>query len=153
MVKDLLTHTMGTVVAPGSVLLTLVPAGEELQADVLVRNLDVGFVRTGLPAQVKVATYPFQKYGLVAGTVVHVSPDAAEPAAGNRSGDEDAVPASNGYRVRVALLRQSLAFDGASLPLTAGMQVEAEIRLGERSVLEYLLAPVRKAWHEAGRER
>jgi HlyD family secretion protein len=41
----------------------------------------------------------------------------------------------------------------AELPLVSGMQVSAEIKLGERTVLEYLLAPVQKAWHEAGRER
>ncbi|MFO1397037.1 MAG: HlyD family type I secretion periplasmic adaptor subunit [Burkholderiales bacterium] len=152
-IKDLVAHTVGTVVAPGAVLLTLVPAGDELQADVLVRNLDVGFVRVGQPARVKVATYPFQKYGLVDGTVIHVSPDASEPVSTPRASEEDAAPAPNGYRVRIALARQSLAFDGASLPLTAGMQVEAEIRLGERTLLEYLLAPVRKAWHEAARER
>ena len=64
MVKDLATHTLGTVVSPGTVLLTLVPAGEELQADVLVRNLDVGFVHVGQPVKVKIATYPFQKYGI-----------------------------------------------------------------------------------------
>ncbi len=152
-IKDLGTHTVGTVVAPGAVLLTLVPAGDELQADVLVRNLDVGFVRVGQPAQVKVATYPFQKYGLVEGAVVHVSPDATEPGASTRAPDDETAPAPAGYRVRVALARQSLAFDGTTLPLTAGMQVEAEIRLGERTVLEYLLAPLRKAWHEAARER
>lgn len=152
-VKDVATHTVGSIVSPGAVLLTLVPAGDELQAEVLVRNLDVGFVRTGLPARVKVATYPFQKYGLVEGIVVHVSPDAAEPVAAPRPGDDDTLPAPNGYRVRVALPQQSLAFDGATLPLASGMQVEAEIRLGDRTVLDYLLAPVRKAWHEAARER
>ena len=63
-IKDLATQTLGTVVSPGTVLLTLVPAGEELQADVMVRNLDVGFVHVGQPARVKIATYPFQKYGI-----------------------------------------------------------------------------------------
>lgn len=152
-VKDLVTHTVGTVVAPGVVLVSMVPAGDELQADVLVRNLDVGFVKLGQPAKVKIATYPFQKYGLVDGVVVHVSPDAAEPPAGARPPDDEGQPAANGYRVRVALAGQSLAFDDGTLPFASGMQVEAEIRLGERTVLEYLLAPVRKAWHEAARER
>lgn len=152
-IKDLVAHTVGTVVAPGAVLLTLVPAGDELQADVLVRNLDVGFVRLGQPARVKVATYPFQKYGLLEGVVIHVSADAAEPGAAARPNEDETAPAPNGYRVRIALARQSLAFDGTPLPLTAGMQLDAEIRLGERTVLEYLVAPVRKAWHEAARER
>lgn len=43
--------------------------------------------------------------------------------------------------------------DGVRYPLAPGMQVSAEIHLGTRTVLEYLLSPVRKAWHEAGRER
>lgn len=154
-VKDLLTHTMGTVVAPGSVLLTLVPAGEELQADVLVRNLDVGFVRVGQSARIKVATYPFQKYGIVDGVVVHVSPDATEPAGAPapNAPAADGGAMLNSYRARIALATQRLEFDGTPLPLVSGMQVDGEIRLGERSLLEYLLAPVQKAWHDAARER
>jgi HlyD family secretion protein len=152
-IKDLATHTLGTVVSPGTVLLTLVPAGEELQADVLVRNLDVGFVHVGQTAKVKVATYPFQKYGTVQGVVTHVSADASEGPARREPADDAVAPSQNGYRARVALAAQSVAFDGRSLPLTSGMQVEAEIRLGERSLLEYVLAPFQKAWHEAARER
>lgn len=153
-VKDLVTHTLGAVVSPGTVLLTLVPSGEELQADVLVRNLDVGFVRVGQPARVKVATYPFQKYGMIDGVVVHVSPDATEtPSAPAATGTVDSAPAANTYRARIALAAQSLAFDGRMLPLVSGMQVDGEIRLGERTLLEYLLAPLKTAWHDAARER
>jgi hemolysin D len=153
-VKDLATHTVGTVVAPGAVLLTLVPAGDALEAEVAVANADAGFVRAGQPARVKIAAYPFQKYGLVDGTVVRVGPDAVEPAAARReapAGGDAAV--AGAFVARIALPAQSLVFDGAALPLAAGMQVAAEIRLGERSVLEYLLAPMQKAWHDAARER
>jgi HlyD family secretion protein len=154
-VKDLATHTVGTVVSPGTVLLTLVPIGEELQADVLVRHVDAGFVRVGQRARVKLASYPFQKYGLIEGAVVHVSPDASDNTATRRdAADQESIsPAPGGYRVRVDLATQSLAFDGHSLPLVSGMQVAAEIRLGDRTLLEYLLAPVQRAWHEAARER
>jgi len=155
-VKDLATHTLGTVVSPGTILLTLVPAGEELQADVLVRNLDVGFVRVGQRAKIKVATYPFQKYGILDGVVVHVSPDANEGASPLRDpAEEDApsAPSPNGYRARVALVAQSLPFQGHTLPLSSGMQVDVEIRLGERTLIEYLLAPIQRGWHDAGRER
>jgi HlyD family secretion protein len=103
---------------------------------------------------VKLATYPFQKYGLIEGTVVHLSPDATEASQTRKENDsENASSSNNGYRARIALASQSLAFDGHALPFTSGMQVAAEIRLGERTLLEYLLAPVRKAWHEAARER
>jgi HlyD family secretion protein len=123
---------------------------------VLVRTLAVGFVPVGQAAKIKIATYPFQKYGILDGVVVHVSPDASETPAPRRDNAEDdagGLPAPNGYRARVALASQSLAFDTRPLLLTSGMQVEAEIRLGDRSLIEYVLAPFQKAWHEAARER
>ena len=51
------------------------------------------------------------------------------------------------------VMRMELEMDGRRFPLSAGMQANAEILLGTRTVMEYLLSPVRKAWHEAGRER
>jgi HlyD family secretion protein len=154
-IKDLATHTIGSVVSPGTILLTLVPAGEELQAEVQVRNIDVGFVHVGQSAKVKVGSYPFQKYGTIDGGVVHLSPDATESQPRRDGAEDDAAHAlaANGYRARIGLAAQGLAFDNRTLPLTSGMQVEAEIRLGERSLLEYVLAPFQKAWHEAARER
>ena len=68
-VKDLATHTPGTVVAPGAILLTLVPRDEPLVAEVWINNADAGFVHSGQRARVKIATFPFQKYG-VDGTVL-----------------------------------------------------------------------------------
>jgi len=155
-VKDLATHTVGTVVSPGTILLTLVPAGEELQAEVIITNLDAGFVRTGQVAKVKVATFPFQKYGVVDGTVVRIGPDAQDATGPRSQGTEADDPvngAIEGYRARVALAGQNVMFDGQPLLLVSGMQVSAEIHLGQRSLLAYLLAPLQKAWHEAGRER
>ena len=153
-VKDIATHTRGAVVGAGTVLLTLVPAGEELQAEVVVRHVDAGFVRAGQAARVKLAPYPFQKYGLLSGVVERVSPDATAGGPARRDTGEDAdASAGSGYRARVALESQSLAFDGQLLPLTSGMLVAAEIRLGERTLFEYLAAPLRRAWHDAARER
>ena len=116
----------------------------------MLRNEDAGFVKPGQHAQVKIAAFPFQKYGLVEGEVIRVGPDAVQPS-GDR-GDGSAAT-MNGYRARIALKSQSIAFDDARLALVAGMQANAEIHLGRRPLIDYLLAPVRKAWHEAGRER
>jgi HlyD family secretion protein len=154
-VKDLAAHTAGTVVSPGTVLLTLVPHGDELQAEVMVKNLDVGFVRPGQQAKVKLVAYPFQKYGMIDGAVTRLSADASETANG-RAEDSDAEGKSAvraTYRARIALPVQRLRIGNNELPFVSGMQVTAEIKLGERTVLEYLLAPVQKAWHEAARER
>jgi multidrug resistance efflux pump len=65
-------------VQPGTVLLTLVPKEETLRAEVWVSNEDIGFVRQGQPVKLKFAAFPFQKYGMVEGTVEHVSADSAD---------------------------------------------------------------------------
>ncbi|MBZ0130995.1 MAG: HlyD family type I secretion periplasmic adaptor subunit [Rhodocyclaceae bacterium] len=155
-VKDIATHTAGTVVQPGTVLLTLVPQDDVLRAEVWVSNQDIGFVRAGQPVKVKLAAFPFQKYGMVEGTVEHVSADAADGNAQgpqNGNGERSAHAAPLAYRALVALRAMQIGEGNERLPLAAGMQASAEILLGTRSVLEYLLSPVQKAWHEAGRER
>jgi HlyD family secretion protein len=151
-VKDVAATTIGAVAGAGAVLVTIVPSGEPLEADVLVRNEDAGFVRSGQRVQLKVVAYPFQKYGLVEGIVLRVGPDSSEPAPA-RVADDAGAPMPGSYRARIALDVQSLAYDGDRLPLASGMLAAAEIHLGRRPVLDYLLAPVRKAWHESARER
>jgi hemolysin D len=146
-VKELAIRTVGTVVSAGTVLVTLVPAGDALEAEVIVRNEDTGFVRAGQRAQLKIGAFPFQKYGLVEAEVLRIGPDATEPNTSRTSGDDPQL--AGGYRARLALS----AFDGSRLLLTPGMFVSAEIHLGHRAVFHYLLAPVQKAWHEAARER
>jgi hypothetical protein len=121
-----------------------------------VSNEDIGFVRQGLPVKLKFAAFPFQKYGMVEGTVEHVSADSADGNAGNGNTPGDKAPAKNQpmlYKALVTLKAMRLEMDGEKFPLSAGMQSSAEILLGTRTVAEYLLSPVRKAWHEAGRER
>jgi HlyD family secretion protein len=153
-VKDLATHSIGTVVQPGTVLLTLVPRHETLRAEVWLSNEDIGFVKQGQAVRLKFAAFPFQKYGMVEGVVEHIGADAVDSAT-----NESAPSARRGesavltYKVLVALKAAELKADGTRFPLSAGMQANAEILLGTRTVLEYLLSPVQKAWHEAGRER
>lgn len=149
-VKDLSTHTTGTVVQPGTVLLTLVPKDEALRAEVWVSNEDIGFVRQGLPVKLKFAAFPFHKYGMIDGTVEHVSADSADSSNNDKAADK-ARPLV--YKALVALNSMRLEMDGKQFALAAGMQANAEILLGTRTIAEYLLSPVRKAWHEAGRER
>ena len=151
-VKDLATHTPGTVVAPGTILLTLVPHDEPLVAEVWVGNADAGFVRADQKARVKLAAYPFQKYGMLDGEVRQISADAQEKS--EAAGANATKPFQEAaYRALIKLNRDTLESQGRHLKLVPGMQVNAEIHLGTRSVLEYLLSPVQKVAHEAGRER
>jgi HlyD family secretion protein len=155
-VKDLATHTAGTVASPGTILLTLVPALEPLVAEVWVSNEDIGFIRQGQPVKVKLSAFQFQKYGMLEGRVRHVSADASEP----QGASPASVEISRGrsaqaltYKTLIELNTQELLAQGVRYGLTPGMQVAAEIHLGTRSILEYLLSPVTRAFHEAGRER
>jgi hemolysin D len=156
-VKDLATHTPGTVVAPGTILMTIVPDGEKLRAEVWVSNDDIGFVRAMQPTRIKLAAFQFQKYGMLEGAVAQVSADATEaPNPNTRSGGlagRDRPAGALAFRTLVDLKHQELHSDGRHYALAPGMQVMAEIHLGSRTVLEYLLSPVQKAFHEAGRER
>jgi HlyD family secretion protein len=156
-VKDLATHTAGTVAMPGTILMTLVPRGEQLQAEVWVSNQDVGFVREGQPVKLKLAAFQFTKYGMVEGTVRQMSADATEAPSANTRSDaltgRDRPMGPLAYRAIVELASQQLDAGGERYPLAPGMQVAAEINLGTRTVLEYVLSPVRKAFQEAARER
>lgn len=151
-VKDLATHTGGTVVQPGTVLATLVPHDERLKVEAWVSNEDIGFVRPGQAVQLKFSAYRFQKYGMGRGTVEHVSADAQSEAEARDQG-----VAGNQQRLRykalIAIDGNALEMNGQRHPLSVGMQTSAEILLGSRTVAEYLLSPIRRAWHEAARER
>jgi HlyD family secretion protein len=148
-VKDLAVHSPGAVLQAGAILLTLVPLGEPLVAEVSLKNEDAGFVFAGQLAKLKVAAFPFQKYGLWEASVAQVAADATSP---QPTQAEAAAPPS--YRA-IITPQSDPASDAqkSSLHLQAGMRVTAEIHQGKRSVLEYLLSPVRRVAQEAGRER
>ena len=156
-VKDLATYTAGTVVAPGTILMTLVPEGDKLVAEVWVSNQDVGFVRKGQAVKLKLAAFQFQKYGMVEGKVLHINADATEAPSANIRSDalsgRDRPMGPLAFRALVEPNAQELVADTSRYALAPGMQVSSEIHLGTRSILEYVLSPVQKAWHEAARER
>ena len=159
-VKELATTTVGAVVQPGTVLLSLVPANEPLLAEVSVQNQDIGFVRVGQPVRLKMATYPFQKYGMVEGVVKTVIADSKAETQGNSaSGSSNSTTTTNSaaqvmpFKAVIQLKDQQLNVRGGRFPLAAGMQLSAEIIEDRRTVLEYLLSPVQRVMSEAGRER
>jgi HlyD family secretion protein len=137
--------------------MTLVPEGDPLVAEVWVSNQDVGFVRPGQPAKLKLAAFQFQKYGLLEGRVLHINADATEAPSPNTRSDalngRDRPMGPLAFRALVELGSQQLHANDRGYALHPGMQVVGEIHLGTRSILEYLLSPVQKAFHEAARER
>lgn len=156
-VKDLATKTIGSVIAAGTVLMTIMPQHEPLQAEVWVTNQDAGFVEPGQKVKLKLLAYPFQKYGMLEGEVAHLSPDSSDlPQASyleKKHAEAEHVLAASGYRTLVTLGTPFLERGGRRYRLSPGMQVAAEIHLGTRTVMEYLVSPVQKTVLEAGRER
>jgi len=125
-----------------------------------VTNLDAGFVIPKQETKIKLSAYPFQQYGMLDGVVRYVSADASDKAGENGNlaqANETNKPQPGqsmlSYRTLVALNSTDLEARGQRFKLTPGMQVSAEINLGTRTVLQYLLSPIQKNLHEAWRER
>ncbi|WP_252090981.1 HlyD family type I secretion periplasmic adaptor subunit [Pseudomonas sp. MWU13-3659] len=141
-VQQLAVHTVGGVVQPAQPLMVIVPEGAELEAEVLVLNKDVGFVKAGQQVQVKVDAYPYTRFGTVQGTFAHVSADAVKD---ERLGLV--------FPARIQLDGSALEVAGKPMPLQAGMSVTTQIRTGSRRVIDYLLAPIQQYQSEALGER
>lgn len=157
-VKDIATHTIGTVVSPGTVLLSIVPENEPLVAEIMIKNDDVGFVYPHQQVKVKLAPYPFAEYGMLDGEVTRIQADSDIQAASqgsiprDQTGDKSQAQPSV-YKAIISFNSQVLEAHGKNLKLMPGMQVVAEINQGSRSVMQYLLSPVRKTLDESGHER
>jgi len=134
----------GQTVTPAVALASLLPADAKLQAQLFAPSSAVGFVRPDQVVELRYQAFPYQKFGHQSGAVVQVSrsPLQAAELAGL------ALPASfnaNGeplYRITVALDHQSVAAYGAAQALAPGMQLEADVLLDRRRLIEWLFEPV-----------
>ena len=141
-VQQLAVHTVGGVVTSAQPLLAVVPDDETLEVEALVLNKDIGFVRAGQPATIKVESFPYTRYGYINGTVENVSLDAMQH-------EELGLV----FQARVKLERAHLDIEGVRVNLTPGMGLSVEVKTGQRSVIDYLLSPLKVYATEAVRER
>ena len=162
-VQQLAVHTVGGVVTPAQSLLVIVPSDIRLEIEAMVSNRDIGFVHAGQPAEIKVDTFNFTRYGLLQGEVLSVSQDAIVrdqvPAdeRGRAPGDASEPKAPKGqdlsYSARVSLPQSRMQIDDRMVGLSPGMMVTVEIRTGSRRILSYLLSPLLRYRQETLRER
>lgn len=141
-VQQLAIHTVGGVVTPAQPLMVIVPTDDPLEVEVFVENKDVGFVRAGQPAELKVETFPYTKFGTIPATVRHVSRDAVQ--------DEKRGLV---FTARLLPARGTIPVNGVPVRLTPGMAVTAEIQTDRRRVIEYFLSPLLQYATESFRER
>lgn len=147
LVKNIRLNTLGGVVAPGGAVMEIVPLGQRLLVEAKVRPADIGFVRVGQTATMKLSAYDYNTYGGLKGQVESLSPDAL--------GDPDRPgggPDATWFRALVRIDGSSLMARGQPLPVLPGMTGTVEINTGQRSVLDFILRPLLKA-REAFTER
>jgi len=141
-VQQLAIHTSGGVVTEAQTLMVIVPEGAHVTAEVTMENKDVGFISTGQRAEIKLETFPFTRYGTVPATVSRVSGDAV-----NDEKRGALFPAT------LTLGATHIDVDGKPIRLSPGMNLTAEIKTGQRRVIEFLLSPIQRAGNESLRER
>lgn len=141
----LLALTAGQPVQPGQLLASIAPSGTPLQAHLFAPSRTVGFVRPGQPVQLRLAAFPYQKFGLQRGTLATVSRSpvapAQLPAALAHLVSTQRVPEAL-YRLTVDLAAQHVWAYGDALPLTPGMTVDAAIVQERRRIIEWLFEPL-----------
>jgi hemolysin D len=160
-VQQLAVHTVGGIVTPAQPLLVVVPSDTHLEIEAMVSNGDVGFVHAGQEVEIKVQTFNFTRYGLLHGRVLSVSQDAighdpAQPNDKSQGGDNRTGAPENQdpvYAARIALDQTQMQVEDKLVNLSPGMAVTAEIKTGSRTVIGYLLSPLRKYKQESLRER
>ena len=146
LVKNIRIGTIGGVVGPGAPIMEIVPIGSRVLIEARIKPRDIGFVRLGQQAEVKLAAYDYTTYGGLHGKIEYISPDALGDT--ERAASADATY----YRVTLRSDRSTLKEKGKPLPILPGMTGQVEVRTGERSVLSFILRPMLKS-KEAFRER
>lgn len=145
-VYNLSVHTVGGIVTDAQPLMQIVPEDVSLQFEVYADNKDIGFIKVGQTAEVKVETFNFQKFGMVDAEVVEVSADAVNE------------PTNPERHKRFKLIMNPIGKPvmdvfGESVPLAVGMNVSAEIKIKEKRIIDFFLDPFRRYTSEALRER
>jgi hemolysin D len=155
-VQSVAKVSVGSVLQSGQQFITLVPADAPVEVEANIFGRENGFVHVGDPVIVKFDTFPYSQYGMAEGTVRIVSPNSftAQDEARNPT---SAVPlpattVEPFYRTRIAIDRVALHGVSEGFRVTSGMPVTADIKVGKRTVLKYLLGMVVPVGREALRE-
>lgn len=141
-VQQLQTYTIGGVVTTAQNLMVVVPEEDNLEIEASITNEDIGFIKKGQEVVIKVRAFPYTRYGYITGKVKNISLDAIQ---------NDKL----GYifATTITMNKNSLNIEGQNIPLKQGMIVTTEIKTGKRSVMDYLLSPLKTTIDQSLRER
>jgi adhesin transport system membrane fusion protein len=141
-VKVLNIKTIGGVIESGKILAEIVPLEGNLIVETQIQPRDVGHIRTGLPVKVKIGSYDYARYGAIDGELIYISATTFVKPDGARY-----------YMGRVSLSRNYVGSDPKKNLIVPGMTVQADIVTGKKSILAYLLKPIRNSVTTAFSER
>ena len=163
-VQSLAVTNIGQSVKVGEKLMNIVPDNAPLEIRAYVLNSDIGFVAAGQPVVIKVDTFPYTRYGTIAGRVARVGADAVTGQYALAQQKDDATTPTKGplsvtnaaqqtsdlvFPVTVIPDKSSINVDGRDVPLTAGMSVNVEIETQRQRVLTYILYPLTRVFAAA----
>src|SRR5262249_16442159 len=145
-VLEVAKRSVGSVLQEAEPLVTMVPTGTPLIAEVMINSSDVGYTKLGDEVVMKVDAFPYQRHGLLEGPLRAVGEDPLSPNAG-------AVASGSALPVPGVVHRSQVALDGTQLHdlpegtrLIPGMTLTAEIKVGSRSVISYFLYPLMRGF-------
>ncbi|MEI7608162.1 MAG: HlyD family type I secretion periplasmic adaptor subunit [Rhodospirillaceae bacterium] len=150
-VKTLAVSTEGGVIQPGQTIAEIVPVDDRLIIEAQLPVQDISYVHTGQPVRVTLASPEATVFGHLDGVVVRVSPDAVVNSSSR--GDSGSAAPRSFYRVRIETRQNRFTVGDWEYQLYPGMQVLCSIRIGSRSVAEYLLSPWFRSLRMAFQER
>ncbi|MDL2410620.1 HlyD family type I secretion periplasmic adaptor subunit [Rhizobium calliandrae] len=165
-VQALSVTTIGQVVSSGQQVMRIVPDNAPLEIEAYAENKDIGFLREGQEAIIKVESFPFTRYGTLPGTVTRVARDSI-PSSDAQVAERDPTQLAKSntnttsigqtqnlvYPVVISPSKMAVVADGREVPLSAGMTVSVEIKTGSRRLLEYVFAPLIEVGSDAMHER
>ncbi len=164
-VSGLSVTSMNQVLTTSEELMRIVPDDAGLEIECYLQNKDIGFVKNGQPAIVKIESFPFTRYGSLDAKVTRVAHDAIPESDAQTIEGNPAKPPKSSYfggaqRVQSLVFpvtlqsgRAAMNIDGVEVPLSPGMGVTVEIKTGKRRILEYLFSPLVETASRAMKER
>ena len=158
-VHELAPFQEGSAVREAEALVTLIPLNVPLEAEVQIPAKDISWVTTGADARIKFDAFPFQQCGTLDGKVYYISQDAfnkgvqsAEQMENTDAGGKPSKEAMGATFQANLKISGHLKGRGKNAPLLPGMRLKAEIKVGERTVINYILNPFIKAIDEGLKE-
>jgi adhesin transport system membrane fusion protein len=144
-VNRVLVNTLGGVLRPGEQVLEVVPADDVLVVEAQIRPQDIGFVKVGQSANVKISAYDYSIFGSMKGLVTNLSADAISR--------EERGQTVYYYLARIETKTSVMNSLGKKLPIIPGMQAQVDIITGNKTVMQYLMKPIVGVKENAFRER